>query len=247
MFSWNSFLESLPNKILGVLNVTDDSFTGDGILGKINTVHQIYESAEKKDIKFLDIGCMSTKPNFSPISTKEEIFRLNSFLEIKNENFNYSIDSFNPVVAKKALENGFSVVNDISGATNSEMLRTVKNYSAGLIIVHRNPNSSFIHDKVEYKNIINNVKNDLRQQIKDVLASGVRKEKIAIDLGLGFGKTMEQSAILLESVGQFVVEYPLVVGYSKKKFTKLLKVSDDELLNHCQKEGVSLVRLHVVD
>ena len=155
MFSWNSFLESLPNKILGVLNVTDDSFTGDGILGKINTVHQIYESAEKKDIKFLDIGCMSTKPNFSPISTKEEIFRLNSFLEIKNENFNYSIDSFNPVVAKKALENGFSVVNDISGATNSEMLRTVKNYSAGLIIVHRNPNSSFIHDKVEYKNIIN--------------------------------------------------------------------------------------------
>ena len=65
-------------------------------------------------------------------------------------------------------------------------------------------------------------------------------------LGLGIGKTMEQSAILFESIGQFVDEYPLVAGYSKKKFTKLLKSSEDELLNHCNKNAVSLVRLHIV-
>ena len=100
---------------------------------------------------------------------------------------------------------------------------------------------------MDYKNIIKDVKNDLRKQIKYVLASGIRKENIAIDLGLGFGKTMEQSAMLLESVGQFVDEYPLVVGYSKKKFTKLLNISEEEILDHCNKEGVSLIRLHLVD
>ena len=102
-------------------------------------------------------------------------------------------------------------------------------------------------NSVSVSSIIKDVKNDLRKQIKYVLANGIRKENIAIDLGLGFGKTMEQSALLLESVGQFVDDYPLIVGYSKKKFTKLLNISDDEILDHCNKAGVSLVRLHLVD
>ena len=247
MFSWNSFLKELTNKIIGIVNVTDDSFTGDGILGDTNKINHVYKLAEKKDIQFLDIGCMSTKPNFSSLSTKEEMDRLSSFLEVKNKSFSYSIDSFNPNIINKALKNGFRVVNDVSGARDSEILKAVKAHSAGLIIVHRNTNSKFIHEKMDYKNIIKDVKNDLRKQIKYVLASGIRKENIAIDLGLGFGKTMEQSAMLLESVGQFVDEYPLVVGYSKKKFTKLLNISEEEILDHCNKEGVSLIRLHLVD
>ena len=190
---------------------------------------------------------MSTKPNFSSLSTDEEMYRLSSFLKVKNKKFSYSIDSFNPKVINKALSNGFCVVNDVSGARESGVLKAVKDHAAGLIIVHRNVDSLFIHEKIDYKNIIKDVKNDLRKQIKHVLASGIRKENIAIDLGLGFGKTMEQSALLLESVGQFVDEYPLVVGYSKKKFTKLLNISDDEVLDHCDKAGVSLVRLHLVD
>ena len=247
MFSWKTFLGELRNNIVGIVNVTNDSFTSDGILGKTQSINKIYKTAEQKDIQFLDIGCQSTKPNFKPISTTEEIKRFNSFLEVKKDIFSFSIDTFNPVIAQKALENSFCVVNDVSGAGNSQMLKIVKDYSAGIIIVHRNPASSFIHEKVNYKNIISDVKNDLRIQIKDVLESGIGKEKIAIDLGLGFGKTMEQSATLLESIGQFVGEYPLVAGYSKKKFTTLLNASDDDLLNHCKKNEVSLVRLHVVD
>lgn len=247
MFSWNTFLDKLSNKIIGIVNVTDDSFTGDGILGNTEKINHVYDLAEKKDIQFLDVGCMSTKPNFSSLSTDEEMHRLSSFLEVKNKNFSYSIDSFNPNVINKALNNGFCVVNDVSGARESEVLKAVKDHGAGLIIVHRNVDSLFIHEKMDYKNIINDVKNDLRKQIKHVLANGIRKENIAIDLGLGFGKTMEQSALLLESVGQFVDDYPLIVGYSKKKFTKLLNISDDEILDHCNKAGVSLVRLHLVD
>ena len=75
----------------------------------------------------------------------------------------------------------------------------------------------------------------------------MNRDQIAIDVGLGFGKTQEQSATLLESISQFVGDYPLVVGYSRKKFTQLLKTSDEELLNHCQNQGVSLVRLHFID
>ena len=181
MFSWKTFLGELRNNIFGIVNVTNDSFTGDGILGKTESINQIYKKAEQKDIQFLDIGCQSTKPNFRPISTKEEMKRFNSFLEVKKDSFSFSIDTFNPVIAQRALENGFYAVNDVSGAQNSEMLKIVKDYSAGIIIVHRNPASSFIHEKVNYKNIISDVKNDLRIQIKDVLESGIGKEKIAIE------------------------------------------------------------------
>ena len=184
MFSWNTFLDKLSNKIIGIVNVTNDSFTGDGILGNTDKINHIYEQAEKKDIQFLDVGCMSTKPNFSSLSTDEEMHRLSSFLNVKNKKFSYSIDSFNPNVINKALSNGFCVVNDVSGARESGVLKAVKDHAAGLIIVHRNVDSLFIHEKIDYKNIIKDVKNDLRKQIKHVLASGIRKENIAIDLSL---------------------------------------------------------------
>ena len=104
-----------------------------------------------------------------------------------------------------------------------------------------------IHEKSDYKDIVRDVKNDLMKQVENILESGVNRDQIAIDVGLGFGKTQEQSATLFESIGQFVGDYPLVVGYSRKKFTQLLKTSDEELLNHCQNQGVSLVRLHFID
>ena len=138
-------------------------------------------------------------------------------------------------------------MNDISGAKEEKMIETVKRHSAGLIVSHRNQNSSSIHEKINYKDVVRNVKKDLRFQVKNFLDRGVNKNQVAIDLGLGFAKTQEESAVLLESVGEFVGDYPLVVGYSRKKFTSLLQASEDELLTYCQNQGVSLVRLHFID
>ena len=101
------------------MNITNDSFTDDGLLNKPEKIPQVYEAASKLDIDFLDIGCVSTKPNFTPVSTEDELKRLNTFMRFKNDNFHYSIDSFNPIVAHEALENNFLVVNDISGAKES--------------------------------------------------------------------------------------------------------------------------------
>ena len=247
MFSWSDFLGKLSNNILGIVNITNDSFTGDGLLHKSEKIPEIYEAALKLDINFLDIGCVSTKPNFTPISTEDELNRLNTFMRYKNDNYYHSIDSFNPKVAREALKNNFSVVNDISGAKEEKMIETVKRHSSGLIVSHRNQNSLSIHEKINYKDIVKDVKRDLRLKVKNLLNRGVNKKQVAIDLGLGFAKTQEESATLFESIGEFVGEYPLVVGYSRKKFTNLLQASEDELLMHCQNHGVSLVRLHFID
>jgi len=247
LFSWSDFLGKLSNNILGIVNITNDSFTGDGLLHKSEKIPEIYEAALKLDINFLDIGCVSTKPNFTPISTEDELNRLNTFMRYKNDNYYHSIDSFNPKVAHEALKNNFSVVNDISGAKEEKMIETVKRHSSGLIVSHRNQNSLSIHEKINYKDIVKDVKRDLRLQVKNLLNRGVNKNQVAIDLGLGFAKTQEESATLFESIGEFVGEYPLVVGYSRKKFTNLLQASEDELLMHCQNHGVSLVRLHFID
>ena len=247
MFSWNNFLGKLTNNLLGIVNITNDSFSDDGLLNKQEKIPEVYETALKKGINFVDIGCVSTKPNFKSITTEEELLRLNSFLEHKNDNFYHSIDTFNPIVAEEAFQNNFSVVNDVSGGQDQRMITTLRKHSVGLILTHRNKNSSSIHDKVDYKDIVKDVKNDLMKQVENILETGVNRDQIAIDVGLGFGKTQEQSATLFESIGQFVGDYPLVIGYSRKKFTKLLKTSDEELLNHCQNQGVSLVRLHFID
>lgn len=247
MFSWDKFLKNLSNNLLGIVNITSDSFSGDGLLNKVDTIPKVFESASKRDIKFLDIGCMSTKPNFTMIETEQEVSRLNTFVQSKNDAFHYSIDSFNPIVAEEALKNNFIVVNDVSGSRNENMMDIIKKYSSGLIICHRSHKSSFLHEKIEYKDVVKDVKEDLKRQVDYVLSKGIRKEQIAIDPGLGFGKTQEQSAKLLDSIDQFVGGYPLVVGYSKKKFTKLLKASDQELFTYCEKQGVSLIRTHFID
>ena len=216
MFSWDNFLGKLTNNLLGIVNITNDSFSDDGLLNRQEKIPEVYETASKKGINFVDIGCISTKPNFKSITTEEELLRLNSFLEHKNDNFYHSIDTFNPIIAEEAFQNNFSVVNDVSGVQDQRMITTLRKHSAGLILTHRNNYSSSIHEKSDYKDIVRDVKNDLMKQVENILESGVNRDQIAIDVGLGFGKTQEQSATLFESIGQFVGDYPLVVGYSRK-------------------------------
>ena len=245
MFNWNNYLDSLETKKIGILNVTKDSFSGDGIYGSQDKLLSKFEIAQKRNFKLLDIGCMSTKPKFKKIGKNEELKRFSFFLENISEYFDYSIDSFNPLVIKEALKNNFLIINDITGFNDDSLIKIAKEEKSGIIVMHNDPNSRHLHEKMNYKNIVKEVNSQIQLQVDNLIDNGISKEQIAVDPGFGFGKTMQDSAELFLGLEKLIDTYPVIVGYSKKKFTELLNMTSSEMEKHCFESGVSMLRLHI--
>ena len=245
MFDWKNFLKSLERKTLGIVNITDDSFSGDGLLNSDQQLKEKFEIAINNDIKLLDIGCMSSKPGFKILKRNEEINRLNYFLQNKSNKFFYSIDTFNPLVAKKALDSGFLIINDVSGFVDEKMIELASQTKCGIILMHRNPKSTNLHEKMDYSNVIEEVNTHLVDQIENLIKSGIEEKQIAVDPGLGFGKKIDDSIDLFLNLKNLINTYPLVVGYSKKRFIEKINMTKSELQKHCIDSGVALVRLHL--
>ena len=230
---------------MGIINVTPDSFFGDGILGSKKLLEERFLKAKEMNLGFLDIGCMSSKPNFKTLGKSDELDRLDFFLKNMSKEFTYSIDSSTLEVVDKAIDSGFSVINDVYGFQNQEIINKAIDSRCGIILVHRHPMSDNIHQKMDYQDIVAEVKYQIDNQISELINLGINESQIAIDPALGFGKKLEDSAMLLLQIEKLVGSFPLVIGYSNKKFTSSPSLSKTNLLNHSYNSGVSLIRLHI--
>ena len=245
MTDWNSLLNSVNKNIIGIINSTNDSFTGDGIFENNDQLEVLLNNARKNEIKILDVGGVSTKPGFKEVSYEQELRRINFFISNNFGKFKLSIDTMNCEIAKYALENDFEIVNDVSGFNDLKMIQLAVEKAPKIILVHSHPKSSYIHEKMDYKDVVNEVRDHLEKKIDNLISLGVDKDNISIDPGLGFGKSIEDSQKLFKNLKNFSIGFPLIVGYSKKKFAQNLEMTDDELYNHCLDSGVSLIRLHI--
>ncbi len=220
MFKGKKFEFELGNKtyIIGILNVTEDSFF-DG--GKYNTKENALEHTKEMlndGADIIDIGAQSTRPGHKTISADEELEIIKKYLPyIYNEtNAVISVDTFYPSVAEYALQNGASIINDVSGAFSSEMAQVVKKHNAGWIIMHTGGGNSDIVP--EYKNaIVDEVKEffiDVQDKCQEY---GISNNQIMLDIGVGFGKTTEQSIELLKNLKSLKTENALLVALSSKR------------------------------
>lgn len=245
MSNWSEALKKDTKKILGVVNITNDSFSNDGLLGhreQLITNLNLYSSL---NIHFLDVGCVSTKPGYTEVSTAQELQRLQFFISNYNTNFSLSIDTMNAQVAEMAINNKFEIINDVSGLLDKNMVDLAVEKQCKVIVVHRHRRSENLHQKFQYKNITSEVREDLINQVDRLIKMGIKEENIAVDPGLGFGKEMKDSAELLKNIEMLNFGLPIIVGYSKKKFTEYLDMSSDDLFQHCLNSGIALVRLHI--
>ena len=245
MTNWNSLLNSVNKNVIGIINSTNDSFTGDGVFANKSQLEILLNTAEKNEIKILDVGGVSTKPGFKEVSFEQELKRVNFFISNYFGKFKLSIDTMNYKIAKYALENNFEIVNDVSGFNDLKMIQLIVEKAPKIILVHSHPKSSDIQERMNYKDVVKEVKDHLEKKIDTLISHGVDKNKISIDPGLGFGKSIEDSQKLFKNLEDFCIGFPLIVGYSKKKFAQNLEMTDKELYNHCIESGVSLVRLHI--
>lgn len=208
--------------IMGVLNVTPDSFSDGGrFLDKKNAIqHVIGMARDGADI--IDVGGESTRPGAKDISVEEELNRVIPVIEaISNKiNIPISIDTRKSRVAEESLKAGASIVNDVSGLKyDPDMAPIVAKYNAGLIVMHAKGTPQDMQINPVYKNLIKEIVESLKESLGMAKRAGVSKEKIVIDPGVGFGKTVEHNLEILSRLDEFkALSQPICVGTSRKSF-----------------------------
>ncbi|WP_353181450.1 dihydropteroate synthase [Parapedobacter lycopersici] len=245
-------------KIMGILNVTPDSFF-DG--GRYNTVQKALAQAEKlveEGADLLDVGAFSTRPNAEHISTAEEISRLIPVVKALHAAFGdtvpLSVDTFRSEVARRAVEAGANIINDISGGTFDEaMFATVAELNVPYILMHARGTHKTMHQKTDDIDIVREVALYFGRRVASLQALGVKD--IILDPGPGFGKTMSQNFELLNRMDEFhIFGCPLLGAVSRKSLIyKTLGITAEEALNGTTalhalllNSGVQLLRVHDV-
>lgn len=243
---------------MGILNVTPDSFS-DG--GKFLNAERAVEHAlsmihDGADI--IDVGGESTRPNSEPISVQEEIDRVMPVIEklIKETDIPISIDTYKSDVAKVALDCGVSIVNDISGLRfDPQMPQIVARYGSALVVMHIKGTPKTMQQNPVYVDVVNEIKDYLFESIKIAEKNNISSDRIVIDPGIGFGKTVEHNLIILKRLKEFeALNKPILIGPSRKSFIgKILDLQVDERLEGtlgCISVGImngaNIIRVHDV-
>ena len=243
--------------VMGILNVTTDSFYDGGkYLSEFEITKQI-RKIDKEGAKIIDVGASSSRPGSIPVSEKTEIERLLPTIELikKNSpNLKISIDTFRSSVARECIKNGADMINDISaGEKDKKMFDTIAELNVPYIMMHMKGNSLTMQKNPNYDDIIKEISEFFEKKIKTLNSLGFNK--IIIDPGFGFGKTLEHNYEILKNLSEFKkINLPILVGVSRKSMIyNLLNITADQALNGTSiintialNNGANLLRVHDV-
>jgi dihydropteroate synthase len=207
--------------VMGIVNVTPDSFSDGGqfLSNKAAIAHGLELVRQGADL--LDIGGESTRPGAQPVSVEEELKRV---LPIVREltravKVPISIDTYKAQVARGCLEAGAQVINDVTACGDPHMMEAVRSFGAGLILMHMQGTPATMQLNPHYQDVVREVYEFLRERMEAAIAGGVATEAIALDPGIGFGKTNEHSLELLRRLEGFQrLDRPICLGVSRKGF-----------------------------
>ncbi len=206
---------------MGVLNVTPDSFSDGGrYLAPEAAIQRGLEIAEQ-GASILDVGGESTRPGSASVSAEEEWRRIDPVLRgvVRKIDIPISIDTRKPDVADKALERGATIINDVTGLSDPRMARLASKAHAGVVVMHMQGDSATMQQAPRYANVAEEVRDFLAARAKAAMAAGIEREAIAVDPGIGFGKTVDHNLDLLRNLDGIVsLGHPVVVGVSRKSF-----------------------------
>ncbi|MGL4595827.1 MAG: dihydropteroate synthase [Thermoguttaceae bacterium] len=239
---------------MGIINVTPDSFSDGGHYLSVSDAVKRAKSLIAQGAAILDLGGESTRPGFADVNVEDELRRvlpaLIAIREAIDDIVPISIDTTKVPVAAAALAAGAEIVNDISSCENSDMIELIRESKAGLCIMHRDvdPNPT---DPPPMRDIVEIVSEFLKKRRNKLVALGIDAKQIAIDPGIGFGKTPNENWTLIEQIESLQqLSAPILVGHSRKRFLSERfpdrEAGTQHVTKMLQKRGVSIVRLHVL-
>lgn len=212
--------------IMGILNITPDSFSDGGSFYKIEDALNYAKFLVDSGADILDIGGESTRPFSDFITLEQEIERVIPVIKkISNKiSIPISIDTTKPEVAEEAINSGASIINDISGLnSNKNMLKVLSKYKPGLILMHMKGTPKNMQVEPNYEDLFEEINKYLSLSIQKALSSNLPKESIIIDPGIGFGKSIIDNLSLIRNIKKLLkFEYPIMIGSSRKFFIRKL-------------------------
>ena len=209
--------------IMGVINLTPDSFSDGGELNSSKKVLDQVNHFLSNGVDVIDLGAQSTRPGAEEVGSSIEIKRLIPYLKLirsKYPDLLISIDTFNSDVAYEALLNGANWINDVTGGRrDSAILDVVSRFNCPFVITHSRGNSKNMNDLSKYDNLLSEVKISLNILVRNALEKNVPKKNIILDPGIGFSKDMDQNLEILKNLDIFKkFDLPILIGASRKRF-----------------------------
>lgn len=237
--------------VMGIINVTDDSFSGDGLGSDIRAIGELAVRFQEEGADLLDVGAESTRPGSTPITVREELDRLLPALEtiLSRVSLPISVDTYKAPVARQAVQAGAVIINDVWGLKKDPDIAVAAAESgAGLIIMHNQETTS-------YRDLVPDVLASLSQSLELARTTGVPPDSMILDPGIGFGKTADHNLEILSRLAEFkTLGCPLLVGTSRKStIGRVLDLPPDERMEGTAATvalsiaaGADMVRVHDV-
>lgn len=217
--------------VMGVLNVTPDSFSDGGVYAEVDAAVLRARAMVAEGAALIDVGGESTRPGAAPVSADTERARVLPALERIASGLSapVSIDTRRAAVARACVAAGASVINDVTGFRDAEMLEVAAGCDAGLVVAHmQGQDPATMQDDPRYEDVVAEVVAFLAERTAALMAAGVDGERIALDPGIGFGKTLEHNLALLRGLPVLTaLGHPVLVGVSRKRFIGHILGEDD--------------------
>jgi len=244
-------------KIMGVLNANEDSFFQNSRFDNSQACEKIGKMIED-GANIIDIGAVSSRPGSIAVEENVELQRVKDIVDTIYQNryyekVDFSIDSYSPLVIDYVLSHGFKIVNDITGLQNDEVCKIAANYDAQVVIMHMQNEPTSMQNEPYYENVILEIDDFFKERIEKAHSFGIKD--IVLDVGIGFGKTLEHNLLLLKNLEHFKhFGYELLIGASRKSMINMITLSTIEdrlagtLVIHLEsiRNGASIVRCHDV-
>ena len=253
----NLNFRNLPN-ILGVLNLTPDSFS-DG--GRFNSKKKAIEHAIylfNSGANLIDVGGESTRPGSKAVKENLEWRRIGKFLKESNKKIPISLDTRKSNIMKRGIQLGVKLINDVSGLSfDKETINVLKKYKIPFVIQHSRGNPEIMQKKPAYKNELLDIYDFFEEKIKLLRSKGISHNNIILDPGIGFGKNLKHNMSLLHNISIFhSLGFPVLVGNSRKSFIKELSENNDSKSRiggtvassiYLMMQGIQILRIHDVN
>ena len=216
--------------VMGILNVTPDSFYDGGLHFDLADTQKRVDAMVKEGVEIIDIGGESTRPGSKPVTIDEELDRVIPAIKYiaKNYDIPISIDTQKSEVAKKAVEAGAHIINDVGGLRNEDMISIVSEMNVPVIMMHMQGTPENMQKNPQYGDVVEEIKEWLEERISAAEKAGIKRSNIIVDPGIGFGKNLKHNLELLGRLSEFKgMAGGVLLGASRKSFIAMMTGNED--------------------
>jgi len=242
-FSFDQLAGSGSVAVMGIINLSPDSFYAGNRCATVEDAVRHAENMVEEGAHVLDVGAESTRPGSQAIGEETELKRLAPVISAlaKRVPVPVSVDTSKPAVADRVLQEGARIINDVAGLNHPEMSRIIARHGAGVVVMHMQGVPETMQDNPQYGDVVEDVLEFLRLSVETAGSAGIASRSIAVDPGIGFGKTLEHNLKLIGSLRRFkVLDKPVLIGVSRKSFIgRILDLDAEERLEGSLAAGVA--------